>query len=110
MVSDDNRLELLATDKKKLQRGFNSIGRSHAVIGALLNSDIGEVVGPLETARGFCVIRLLAVSAVDSTDLDTKESEIYSTLVEEAQQDAFELWMKGLKDNAEIVDNRRYYY
>lgn len=110
MVSDDNRLELLATDKKKLQRGFNSIGRSHAVIGALLNSDIGEVVGPLETARGFCVIRLLAVSAVDSTDLDTKESEIYSTLVDEAQQDAFELWMKDLKDNAEIVDNRRYYY
>ena len=110
MVSDDTRLELLATDKKELQRGFNSIGRSHAVIGALLNTDPGEVVGPLETARGYCIIRLLAVSDVDSTDHKAKESEIYSTLVEEAQQDAFEVWLKDLKDNAHIIDNRRYYY
>ena len=110
LVSDDIRLELVARDKKELSRGFNSIGRSHAVIGALMNSEIGNVVGPLETARGYTVVRLLVVAPFDSTDFQNKENNIYTTLINNAQQIAFDTWLTELKTAAEIVDNRKYYY
>ena len=110
LVSDDIRLELVARDKKELSRGFNSIGRSHAVIGALMNSEIGNVVGPLETARGYTVVRLLGVAPFDSTDFQNKENNIYTTLINNAQQVAFDTWLTELKTAAEIVDNRKYYY
>ncbi len=110
LVSDDSRLELVATDKKNLSRGFNSIGRSYAVIGALFNSEIDDVMGPLETARGYTIVRLLAVSAFDSTDFQNKEIDIYSSLTNTAQQEAFDTWLSELRENAEVIDNRRYYY
>lgn len=110
LVSDDIRLELVARDKKELSRGFNSIGRSHAVIGALMNSEIGNVVGPLETARGYTLVRLLGVAPFDSTDFQNKENNIYTTLINNAQQVAFDTWLIELKTAAEIVDNRKYYY
>ena len=110
LVSDDIRLELVARDKKELSRGFNSIGRSHAVIGALMNSEIGNVVGPLETARGYTLVRLLGVAPFDSTDFQNKENNIYTTLINNAQQVAFDTWLTELKTAAEIVDNRKYYY
>jgi hypothetical protein len=110
LVSDDSRLELVSTDKKKLSRGFNSIGRSYGIIGALMNSDVGKVVGPLETARGYAVIRLLGVAPVDSTDFQKKEVNIQTSLTNNAQQDAFDTWLTKLKEGAEIIDNRKYYY
>ena len=79
LVSDDIRLELVARDKKELSRGFNSIGRSQTVIGALMNSEIGNVVGPLETARGYTLVRLLGVAPFDSTDFQNKEKNIFTT-------------------------------
>ena len=110
LVSDDIRLELVARDKKELSRGFNSIGRSQTIIGALMNSEIGNVVGPLETARGYTLVRLLGVAPFDSTDFQNKEKDIYTTLTNNAQQVAFDTWLTELKTEAEIVDNRKYYY
>ena len=101
---------MVSTDKKKLSRGFNSIGRSYGIIGALMNSDVGKVVGPLETARGYAVIRLLGVAPVDSTDFQKKEGNIQTSLTNNAQQDAFDTWLTKLKEGAEIIDNRKYYY
>ena len=110
LVSDDIRLELVARDKKELSRGFNSIGRSQTVIGALMNSEIGNVVGPLETARGYTLVRLLGVAPFDSTDFQNKEKNIFTTLTNNAQQVAFDTWLTKLKTEAEIVDNRKYFY
>jgi len=110
LVSDDIRLELVARDKKELSRGFNSIGRSQTVIGALMNSEIGNVVGPLETARGYTLVRLLGVAPFDSTDFQNKEKNIFTTLTNNAQQIAFDTWLTELKTEAEIVDNRKYFY
>ena len=110
LVSDDIRLELVARDKKELSRGFNSIGRSQTVIGALMNSEIGNVVGPLETARGYTLVRLLGVAPFDSTDFQNKEKDIFTTLTNNAQQVAFDTWLTKLKTEAEIVDNRKYFY
>ena len=110
LVSDDIRLELVARDKKELSRGFNSIGRSQTVIGALMNSEIGNVVGPLETARGYTLVWLLGGAPFDSTDFQNKEKNIFTTLTNNAQQVAFDTWLTELKTEAEIVDNRKYFY
>ncbi len=110
IVSDDSRLELVATDKKTLSRGFNSIGRSYKLIGTLLDSEVGEIIGPVETARGYAIVKLLSVTPFDSTDFQNKLSDIYTKLTLETQQNAFDNWLTELQENAEIVDNRKYYY
>ena len=110
LVSDDSRLDLVATDKKKLSRGFNSIGRSPNVVGALLNSSEGDIIGPVATARGYTVVRILNISKLDSTDYESKELEILATLTTEAQNNAFESWINDLKEDVDIIDNRKYYY
>ncbi len=110
IVSDDSRLELVATDKKTLSRGFNSIGRSYKLIGTLLDSEVGEIIGPVETARGYAIVKLLSVSPFDSTDFQNKSADIYTKLTTEAQQNAFDSWLSELQENVEIVDNRKYYY
>ena len=110
IVSDDSRLELVATDKKTLSRGFNSIGRSYKLIGTLLDSEVGEIIGPVETARGYAIIKLLSVTPFDSTDFQNESADIYTKLTNEAQQNAFDYWLSELRENADIVDNRKYFY
>ncbi len=110
IVSDDNRLEHLTKDTKKLARGFNSIGRSNLIVGALMETDIGSVIGPLETAQGYAIIKLISVSPFDSTDFASKSPEIYNTLLTSVQQETVANWIADLKESAEIMDNRKYYY
>ncbi len=110
IVSNDPRLELVAKDKKHLSQGFNSIGRSYKIIGALLESQVDDVIGPVETARGFAIIKLLNIAPFDSTEFENKSTEIYTKLLNKAQQDAFDNWLAELKDEAEIIDNRKYFY
>lgn len=110
IVSEDNRLELVASDKKTLSRGFNSIGRSYPLVGSLLESQVGETIGPVKTARGYAVVILLSVASFDSLDFQNKSADIYTKLNDEAQQNAFDNWLSELEENVEIVDNRKYYY
>jgi len=76
----------------------------------LMNSEIGDVVGPLETARGYTIVKLLAVASFDSSDFQNKEVSIYSTLINKAQVETFNTWLTKLKAEADIIDNRKYYY
>jgi len=110
IASDENRVDLVASDEKNLSRGFNSIGRSYKLIGHILKSELGDIIGPVETVRGYAVIKLLAVAPFDSTDFQNKSADIYTRLTNEAQQNAFDNWLTELKENADIVDNRKYYY
>jgi hypothetical protein len=52
----------------------------------------------------------LGVAPFDSTDFQNKEKNIFTTLTNNAQQVAFDTWLTELKTEAEIVDNRKYFY
>lgn len=110
VINDLRDYEPILEDSKPLARGFNSIGRSHPLIGALLTASPGDLIGPVETQRGYAVVEYLEKAEFDSTDFAVQKDKIYTDLLNKKQTDFFQAWLTELKENAEIIDNRKYYF
>ncbi len=110
LLDENAKLERAINDTKKLNRGFLSIGRSYYVIGALMEAEPGNIIGPIETTRGYALIELLSVGKIDSTDFEVQRGILEQDLLSTKQNQAFREWLDELKSSAEIVDNRKYYY
>ena len=97
-------------ESKTLLQGFTSIGRNNYLNGALLNSESGNILGPFETNRGHAIIEFVSVETFDSTDFESKRTQIRDIIYSRKQGQIFKEWIDGLKKNAEIVDNRKFYF
>lgn len=106
----NEKLEYIPSDVKKLKGSFISLGRSDQVTGALINASAGDLLGPLKTNRGHSLIRVLEVSAFDSTAWQAQKDIVRADLTRQKQARAFQNWMLELKDAADIVDNRKYHF
>jgi len=109
-IDDDSELDAVKNESKQLVQGFTSIGRSNYVTGALLAAKPGEILGPLETGRGHAIIELKEISAFDSTEYEVQKESLRKTIFNQKQNQFFQAWLDDLKENAEIVDNRNFYF
>jgi len=109
-IDDDSELDAVKNESKQLVQGFTSIGRSNYVTGALLAAKPGEILGPLETARGHAIIELKEISVFDSTEYEVQKESLRKTIFNQKQNQFFQAWLDDLKENAEIVDNRKFYF
>lgn len=107
---ENAQVEYLPQDTKKLSRGFNTIGRSSYLIGALLGSEPGALIGPVETARGYAIVKFLSVASIDSSDFEAKKLTILQRLQSTKGNAVFENWLQDRREAAEIIDNRNYYF
>ncbi|MFQ6606672.1 MAG: SurA N-terminal domain-containing protein [Fidelibacterota bacterium] len=107
---ENAQVEYLPQDTKKLSRGFNTIGRSSYLIGALLGSEPGALIGPVETARGYAIVKFLSVASIDSSDFEAKKLTILQRLQSTKGNTVFENWLQDRREAAEIIDNRNYYF
>jgi parvulin-like peptidyl-prolyl isomerase len=110
LKSEYEGLERVDSDTKTLSRSFNSIGKSNFVIGALLKSSPGDMVGPVKTSRGFAIVHLMDVSEIDSSQFEIQNDGIRNSLLNQKRNRAFNEWLDHQKSNAEIVDNRNYFF
>ena len=109
-IDDDSELDAVKNESKQLVQGFTSIGRSNYVTGALLAAKPGEILGPLETGRGHAIIELKEISVFDSTEYEVQKESLRKTIFNQKQNQFFQAWLDDLKENAEIVDNRKFYF
>ena len=110
-IFEKNRnIEKLETETKNLSEGFTSIGRSNFLNGSIVKSEIGSVVGPIETNRGWVIYKLLEKSNFDSTEYQVQKDLLKATITSRKQNQIFKSWLDNLKSEAEIVDNRKYYF
>ena len=109
-IDDDSELDAVKNESKQLVQGFTSIGRSNYVTGALLAAKPGEILGPLETGRGHAIIELKEISIFDSTEYEVQKESLRKTIFNQKQNQFFQAWLDDLKENAEIVDNRKFYF
>ena len=109
-IDEDSELDAVKNESKQLVQGFTSIGRSNYVTGALLAAKPGEILGPLETARGHAIIELKEISVFDSTEYGVQKESLRKTIFNQKQNQFFQAWLDDLKDDAEIVDNRKFYF
>ena len=110
LVESDKDIDGFKKETKTLYQGFQSIGRSNYVTGALLGADPGTLLGPLETRLGHVIIQVIDIANFDSTEYLTQRDLLQQTVFNRKQGLHFQAWIDDLKDNAEIVDNREYYY
>ena len=110
-ILDSNEdLDGVRKESKSLSEGFTSIGRSNFVVGALLSATIGDLIGPVDTNRGWALIKVLDIEPFDSTEYAVQEDQLRTNLFNREQNQVFQSWLEDLKSEAEIIDNRKYYY
>ena len=107
---DNNRLELVPSDKKSLNSSFISLGRSKQLVGALMNSKKGDIVGPIKTARGHGIVKVMEIEKFDSTNWASSKINIRTDLANKKEREVYSDWMQSLKDEAEIIDNRKFHF
>ena len=107
---DNNRLELVPSDKKSLNSSFISLGRSKQLVGALMNSKKGDIVGPIKTARGHGIVKVMEIEKFDSTNWASSKNNIRTDLANKKEREVYSDWMQSLKDEAEIIDNRKFHF
>jgi len=110
LIENEKNIDGFKDETKTLLQGFTSIGRSHFINGALLSSKPNEVLGPLETNRGHAIIYVHEIEKFDSTKFETQKSQIRDLIFSRKQGQLFQAWIESLKDDADIVDNRKYYF
>lgn len=106
----NNRLELIPSDKKNLNSSFISLGRSDQLVGALLKSNVGDILGPVKTSRGHGVVKVLNIEEFDSTKWKNSKDGLRAELLTRKEREAYSEWMKDLREDADIVDNRKYHF
>jgi peptidyl-prolyl cis-trans isomerase D len=110
VIDSDDELDGIKDEVKTLSQGFTSIGRSNFVTGALLAAEPGEILGPIETGRGHAILELKEVTAFDSTEFEVQKESLRKTIFNRKQNQYFQAWLDDLKTNADIVDNRNFYF
>ena len=110
LKNNDDKLELIPSDKKKLTDSFISLGKSDQLVGSLIESQKGNLLGPVKTYRGYGLIIVNDISKFDSTAWNNQQSIIKSELKKIKQNNIYQNWMIGLKEKANIIDNRKFYF
>ena len=110
-IKDNNdNVDIVSGETKLLTRSFNSFGRSNFLVGALLKARAGDVIGPISTTRGHGIVKVVDISGIDSSDFEIKRDVIYKNIYSQRQSENFQIWYQDLLDQAEIIDNRKFYF
>ncbi|MFL3013072.1 MAG: peptidylprolyl isomerase [Candidatus Neomarinimicrobiota bacterium] len=109
-IESQKRFDTIKDESKTITEGFTSIGKSNFVTGALLRSSENDLLGPLETNRGWALIHVKEIAPLDSTEYEVQRELLRGTLKTKKQNQHLQAWLDELKDNAEIIDNRSYFY
>ena len=110
LIDENKNIDGFIGETKTLAQGFTSLGRSDYVNGALLNAAPGDLLGPLQTNRGQAIINLIDKADFDSTEFELQKENLRDAIFSRKQNQFFQSWIDDLKNNAEIIDNRKYYF
>jgi parvulin-like peptidyl-prolyl isomerase len=103
---ENESFEYIAKDTSSLNGSFKSIGKSSFVVGALMSSEIGDVIGPLPTIRGQAFIRILNKTKINQQNFDEIKESIKFSLLINRQNLIWENWIQALRDESKIKDYR----
>ena len=110
LIESKKGLDGFNKETKKLSQGFPILGRSNYVTGAISSATLGNIIGPIETNQGYAILQVHEVSKLDSAAYKTQKDQIQNTLFSKKQNQYFQAWLSDLKDQAEIIDNRKFYF
>jgi hypothetical protein len=110
LMEVQKRYDNIKDESKTISEGFTSIGRGNFISGALLNASTNDLIGPVETNRGWALIHVKDISVIDSTEYEVQKDVLKTSMVTRNQSQTLQAWLDNLKNSAEIIDNRNYFY
>ena len=110
MMEKQKRYDNIKDESKTISEGFTSIAQGNFVTGALLNAAKTDLIGPVETNRGWALIHVTNISELDSTVYEVQKDALKNSIAARKQNQNLQAWLNNLKDSAEIIDNRNYFY
>ena len=110
IVEQNGNYNIITDASGTMISGFNSIGRSNFVSGALLNAKSSDVLGPLKTANGYAIVFVKDVGDLDAAVYDLQKINVKNTLLTNKQNQVYQNWIKNLEDKAEIEDFRKFHF
>ncbi len=110
-ASDINeKIELVGPVSAKLGSSFQKIGRHESIIGALLAAEVGQILPPVEITRAYVIVKLENREDIDEVDWEVKREVIRKSLLSQRENEVLGAWVTELREKADIVDNRKYYF
>ncbi len=115
-VISSNNIESLATsdnlqhekpEKFNRQSYIAKVGRDPVFVGTAFKLKAGAYSKPVKGNKGYYIIKLIESTDFNSTDFDGKKEAMKNELLSQKMQTAFNQWYTALKEDAEIIDNRK---
>ncbi|MCK4418020.1 MAG: peptidyl-prolyl cis-trans isomerase, partial [Candidatus Latescibacteria bacterium] len=86
------------------------IGTKNQFVSTAFRLQPGETSGIVSTERGYYIIKVLEKQYIDEEDFQVQKDAIRKKLLSQRQYEAYSTWLANLKQKAQIVDNRHYFY
>ncbi|MEE9432209.1 MAG: peptidylprolyl isomerase [Melioribacteraceae bacterium] len=86
------------------------IGREFAFAQAALDAEINKVTNPIKTNRGYYLLKVINRTAIDSTMFSIQKKALRNNLLSQKKNRVLSEWVKGLKEEADVVDNRHSFF
>ncbi|KAA3620009.1 MAG: hypothetical protein DWQ05_04595 [Calditrichaeota bacterium] len=106
-LATSEKLEHEKPEKFNRQSYIAKVGRDPVFIGTAFRLKAGEYSKPVKASRAYYIIKLNQVTEFAANDFEIKKEIIRKELLQRKQQESFNQWYAALKDDAEIVDNRK---
>ena len=110
VAKENPKFEYVAEASSNLIGSFESIGKSNYVVGAIANSETGDIFGPLPTLRGQAFIKIIEIDEINPSDFDEKKDSIKFSLLIQRQNMLWSNWLQALRDESELEDYRYDFY
>lgn len=87
-----------------------SVGSRNAFVGAAFRLSTGQTSEIVKTDRGAYILRVDEKQSVDETGLASAKATLSQQVISQKRQEVFTAWFADLRENADIVDNRHFFY
>ena len=109
-AAEEDSMEIKETGSFGFFDYIIDVGNETKFTGTALNLNEGEVSKPVQTPKGWYLIKLTEKSLADTTNANDRKNYIYSALLDNKRQVNFTAWLENLRDKAKIKDFRDRYF
>lgn len=109
-AAEEDSMEIKETGSFGFFDYIIDVGNETKFTGTALKLNEGEVSKPVQTPKGWYLIKLTEKSLADTTNANDRKNYIYSALLDNKRQVNFTAWLENLRDKAKIKDFRDRYF
>ena len=103
-------LESKTTNEFKVGDYLPGVGSDIKFTAAAVYQEETQISKPIETTRGYFIIKTIDKTDFDIQIYNSKKDEIKKSLIQEKQNSILNEWINSLVNNSDIVDNRKDFY